>query len=136
MPAISNKAETRILESWVRSEDMILRLFVNNFTPSRDSQLKDFKEAKQYTPAKLSRQAWQLRESAEGRSQVLHPKVTLKFDAPIGRIYGYFITQGDAVVMYHKFKESEPYFVRTKLDELRIIPKISFRKRSDEQEIV
>ena len=98
----------------VEQQDLVLRLFTNNYDPEKSSSRWDFDEPiMNYSFRTMWGLFWELEE---GKIKAVEEIFT--FEGPAGKIRGWFITEGDIVVWAEKF--DKPFDVKRKGDKIKL----------------
>jgi len=104
-----------------KSEDMLLRLFVNDIFPNELSEGRDFVELEGagYAPKKLIASEWVVDELA------VYPMQTFDFTGRSAPVYGYYVTRQKSGVLILATRFSDgPYEIDGPRAKIRITPRI------------
>lgn len=100
-------------------EDLVLKLYSNDYTPDEDSLSTDFVEVTSgsgYSSQSLTGSSW----IVNGKS-VSYPTHTWSFTGSIGNIYGYFVsTSTSNVVLFSERFPNAPYNVANNGDSISV----------------
>lgn len=126
---VPNIGEEKILEYALNKaspEDLMIRLYVNNITPSESDTAVTYTEASGfgYTSIQLTPADWTI--SMGNPTTATHSQVTWVFTGALGNLYGYYITKkisGD--LMWAERFTNGPYNIQNNGDELRVTPRFS-----------
>jgi len=110
----------------VAPEQMIMRLFVNNITPSESDVIGTFTEASGfgYAAITLLGATWDTPVSGDP-SYIPYPKQAYTFTGALGDVYGYYMeraTTGD--LLYAERFLGAPYDIQNNGDKIEITPRI------------
>lgn len=115
-----------LLHNMVEAEDaIVIRLFVNDHTPTASDTLKTFKEpprAAGYQPHRCAAADWEVQEDLA----ITYPDVEFRFTRKVGRVYGHFATQRGVVLWAYRFDEDAPIFMKREGDATIVIPRIEW----------
>lgn len=111
-------------------QDLVLRLYCNDYWPSIDSTVNDFTESKGfgYAPIVMSGSKWRV-ENGPHAPRLTHDLVRWTFTGMAGKHYGWFATLGfdGPQVMGERFTGKEtPYEILVSGDHIEIDPKIDW----------
>jgi hypothetical protein len=101
----------------------ILRLYVNDYTPTVNSKSSDFVEASGagYSSHALTGEAWKVTEEvAEYDEQIF------TFTGSLGKVYGYFMTRQASGRIMHAERFEDPFEVKYSGDQIKITPRVTF----------
>lgn len=126
---IPNHGETDALQYFVNKatpQDLVLRLFTNNVTPSESDTAASYTEASGsgYSAITLTGTNWST--PTEGApSSISYPEQTFSFTGTIAAIYGYYCTRASSgrIVLAERFP-SGPYAINSG-DSIKITPVIT-----------
>jgi hypothetical protein len=107
-------------------ENLILRLFVNDVTPSETDTAANYVEASGagYAPKLLRGGEWNVAEGAP--SEAAYPMQQFDFLAPLGNIYGYFLTrERSGRIAAAERDPAAPFNVASAADVYRVAPRIT-----------
>lgn len=121
MYTITQAGEAQLLLNMVNA-DLTLRLFVNDVMPGRGTVTSALKEptGSGYRPVALTPGRWKVIPGDPGRVQ--YPPQDFVFQASVGRIYGYFVTQGPTLLYAVRLPEDAPFYAKWKGDTLVVQP--------------
>jgi hypothetical protein len=99
-------------------QNLVLKLFSNNVTPTENFTTSDFVEVTGggYTNVTLDGSTWVVDSSSAA-----YPRQTWEFTSSVGNVYGYYVTTLDnsSVIFAEKFDDG-PYNVATIGDTIRV----------------
>lgn len=131
MIVVSKHAQETSLRAVV-SDALILRLYVNDREPQEKDGAAEFTEAAGfgYTPIVLIPGEWLI--DRQSSPMVLeYPEREFKFTGPLGKVFGYFLTQqfGSKLMWAERFSSGnfDGYTVRNSGDRIFVTPRISQR---------
>lgn len=129
--------EVDVLSYYVNSrspENLILRLYSNDYTPGPTSKASDFTEVTGggYTPRVLAGASWKVKAGALGLPTVAEfAKQTFVFTGDAGTVYGYFTTREGSGRIAHAERFAEPFRVLYNGDEVKVTPKVEVIKTNN-----
>lgn len=107
-------------------QNLVLRLFTNDFTPDRDSVAADFTEASGsgYSAKTLTGGSWTV--TAGQPCNATYAVQTFTFSGALGDVYGYYMTRasGGEVVFARRFGVA-PVTIASGADDISIAPVIT-----------
>lgn len=105
------------------TENLVLRLFTNNYTPVETTTESNVTEASGngYSAITLTGASW----TTSGTSQIAYAQQTFTFTGALGNVYGYYLTQTSSglLVFVEKFSDG-PYNIQNNGDTIKITPVI------------
>lgn len=108
-----------------RPEDLVLRLFVNDYTPTDADDASAFVEAEGYgyQPKVLRGASWSIEEVAR------YPEQTFLFTGAMGWVYGYYLTRAKSnrLASASRFFDG-PYEIAVAGDRVRVNAKLEFKR--------
>lgn len=121
---VSNSSEQTMLELLLNissPEDLVLRLYSNNVTPSEADVAGTYTEVTGggYASVTLVPANWGI--TPGDPTQALHPEIIFTFTGSIGNVYGYFLTQvtsGD--LMWAERFTNGPFNITTNGDQIKV----------------
>lgn len=128
VPTVGEQELLRKLLNATSPDDMAIRLFVNDHTPTKDDTIDTYTELpstdSSYNPISLIGDDWTV-ESNSGVTEAVHPQVTFTLE-DAHTVYGYYVTDssGDNLLLAERFEDG-PYDIQP-VDEIRINPKVEF----------
>jgi hypothetical protein len=114
---ITNIAKQKFLENFFSVENLTLKLFSNDVTPSSTDDSDSFEEFSggNYSSVELNSSEWNITSS-----DVFYPQINWSFENVSGNIYGYYIVdQNDSVIFAERFPNA-PYAVSNSGDEIAV----------------
>lgn len=110
----------------VKPEDLVLRLYVNDETPTKKSVLKDFTEADNfgYDGITLSPGRWGIEPGDP--TQASYATQVFTFTGKLGQVFGYFITRETSghLVLAERFGDG-PYNIINNGDKIEVTLNLS-----------
>ena len=107
MSIITTQGRNLILQkivNKVEAQDFVLHLYINDYTPKKSSTIFDFQEMPE-DKGYMYRTMWGLFwELNAGKVQAVEE--VFIFTGKVGKVRGWFITEGDVVIWAEKFKEA------------------------------
>lgn len=108
-------------------QDLVLRLFTNNITPSETDTAATYTEAagNGYAAAALAGANWTVTEGAP--TEAAYAQQVFTFSGALGNVYGYFMTRqaSGRIALAERFTNG-PYDIQNNGDQIKITPKITF----------
>ena len=130
MMLIPQQAEADSLRYYVnktRPEDLVLRLYSNDVTPTEEDTSATFTEGNHggYAPKPLKGSNWS--EPVQGSpSFITYPEQTFNFTGPSGRYYGYYMTRAISGKLAGAGRfEDGPYTIQSASHSVKVTPTIS-----------
>jgi hypothetical protein len=120
---ITNIAKQKFLENFFSVENLTLKLFSNDVTPSSTDDSDSFEEFSggNYSSVELNSSEWNITSS-----DVFYPQINWSFENVSGNIYGYYIVdENDSVIFAERFPNA-PYAVSNSGDEIAVSLNIIF----------
>jgi hypothetical protein len=114
---ITNIAKQKFLENFFSVENLTLKLFSNDVTPSSTDDSDSFEEFSggNYSSVELNSSEWNITSS-----DVFYPQINWSFENVSGNIYGYYIVdENDSVIFAERFPNA-PYAVSNSGDEIAV----------------
>lgn len=121
-----------ILVGKTATENLRLRLFTNNFTPSDTNTSANFTEAtgNGYANLLLTAASWVVTEGAPSHAD--YPEVTFLFTGALGNVYGYYITgETSGKVRFAERFADGPYVIEGSGDQIRVTPILTLADLAD-----
>lgn len=112
-----------ILMGKTATENLRLRLFTNNFTPSESNTTANFTEAtgSGYGNVLLTAANWVV--TSGNPSHADYPEVTFAFTGALGNVYGYYLTgETSGKVRFAERFSDGPYVIEGTGDQIRVTP--------------
>ena len=113
----TDTAKQKLLQNFFSTEELTLKLFSNNVTPSSVGESALYVEFSggNYSSVQLNSSAWNITSS-----EASYPQIDWSFENASGNIYGYYVVdQNDNVIFAERFPNA-PYVVSTSSDEIAI----------------
>lgn len=129
---VPNGGERDALQAFLNiaaPENLVLRLFTNNITPTAATVAADLTEASGngYSGISITPGNWSI---AEGDPTVAsYPDTTFTFTGALGNVYGYYITGATSgrLKWVERFSDAVvPFSIQNNGDQIRISPRMSF----------
>ncbi len=126
---VPNAAEEVMLQNIlnkVAPQNMVLKLYTNNYTPVEASVEGDFTEASGfgYAALTLSGASWVITPGAP--TSAAYAQQTFTFTGALGDVYGYFVVQASSgKLMWAEIFSNGPYDVQNNGDEIKVTPTIT-----------
>lgn len=126
VPNVGKEQMLKLILNKTAQEDLNIRLYTNNFTPSNSTVFADFTEASGfgYTSKNIAAAAWTITPGTPSVAQATQQ--TWVFTGLLGNVYGYFLVgQTNTTLVYwaERFTDG-PYNIQVNGDEIRITPRI------------
>lgn len=132
---IPNAGETTALSIMVGKtavENLRLRLFTNNVTPSDTDVPATYTEASGngYANVLLTAANWVI--TAGDPASAAYPEITFTFTGALGNVYGYYITgETSTVVRWAERFTTSPFDVQANGDQIKITPILTLKDGLD-----
>jgi hypothetical protein len=126
---VPNAAENVMLQNILNktaSEDMVLKLYTNDYTPIETSVEGSFTEAAGdgYAALTLAGASWTITPGAP--SSAAYAQQTFMFTGALGDVYGYFVVQeSSGKIMWAERFSNGPYNIQNNGDEIKVTPTIT-----------
>jgi hypothetical protein len=114
-------------------QNLVLRLFTNNITPSPDSTASDFVEARSggYSPIPLSGAQWTVKPGPPVEASFSQQAFTCNGSGIVQSCYGYFVTREQSGQVAHAERfPNAPYAFANDGDQIKITPRITFQQET------
>ena len=124
-----NEGEIEFLKRIVNKStptDLVLRLFINNVTPSETDTCSTYTECNitGYSAITLTGSNWTVTTDTDGKGKASYAEQTFSFSAG-GIVYGYYVTNSDKTILFIAEAFSDgPYYIPPGGREIRITPAI------------
>lgn len=131
---ITDSAATEMARYYVNAsqpQNLVLRLFVNNVTPTADSKASDFVEARSggYSPITLSGDQWTVAPGTPIEASFPQQAFTCNGSGIVQSCYGYFVTREQSGQVAHAERfPNAPYAFANDGDQIKITPRITFQQ--------
>jgi hypothetical protein len=126
---VPNQGEQLILEAAVgkvAGQNLVMRLFTNNYTPVEGSVESNFTEASGngYGAITLTAASWSF--AGGDPSTLSYAEQTFSFTGALGNVYGYYFTQvtSGKLIWAERFSNG-PYNIQNNGDAIKITPQIT-----------
>lgn len=112
--------------------DLVLHLFMNNYTPVDGSILANFTEAtfSGYAAITLTGSSWVITAGAPTLAAYALQNFLSDADQTVQYLYGYYLTRGTDLVAGERFTDG-PYAILGLTDYLTVTPKLYFKKAGE-----
>lgn len=126
VPNVSESVMLANILNKTAPEDLDIRLFTNNHTPTELDTALDYVEASGsgYTLKQLIPANWTI---VDGDPAIAtHTQITWAFSGALGNIYGYYVTRRTSgVLAWGELFVNGPYNIQNNGDEIKITPRLS-----------
>ena len=114
---IPNEGEAEMIRRLLNAsppDDLILRLYENNISPTESDIVSTYTEcsAGGYSPASLSGASWSVNTDGNGITSATYPQQDFNLTSSI-TIYGYFITNNSGTTLMWAKDFSSPQIIET-----------------------
>ncbi len=129
VPTIGEQELLKRLLNATAPDDMAIRLFTNDHTPSKGDTIDSYTEVPTtdtaYGPISLIGDDWTV-ESNGGVTEAVHPQVVFSLE-DAHTIYGYYVTDstGELLLLAEAFEDG-PYDIPSSGEEIKVNPKVEF----------
>lgn len=134
VPTNGQRITLEYLVNKSRPQDLTLRLYSNDRTPEEKDSAALYSEIRGagYNPVVMNGASWSVAvsDADDGPPKAAYPEQVFTFNAPAGKVYGYFITRsitGD-LVWAERFSTG-PFESKNKGDQLKVTPLIEGSRR-------
>lgn len=106
-------------------ENLVLRLFTNDITPSEDDETADYTEASGFGYASITLNGASWSDPTGSPATTSYPEQTFTFSGAIGNIYGYYLTRASSNKIAYAERFATPFNVQSSGSQLKLTLSIS-----------
>lgn len=126
MPNIGENFMLSLLLNKMSPDDLDIRLYTNDHTPTETDTQASYTEASGngYASIQLVPTSWVLTNG--NPTTAVHTQVIYAFTGGIGNVYGYYVTRrSTGILAWAERFSNGPYNIQNNGDEIRLTPRIS-----------